>query len=146
MAAAGHAENALPQTATANVNCRMLPNENPDSVVATIRRVINDSAVKVSLTQPAILSPASPLVPEVMQPVERLTARYWPGAAVVPEMETGATDGLYFRNAGMPVYGVSGVAIDRDEHTSHGRDEHIRVAAFYTGVDFTYDLVKLLTS
>jgi acetylornithine deacetylase/succinyl-diaminopimelate desuccinylase-like protein len=146
MAQAGHAENALPQTATANVNCRMLPDESPDSVIATIRRIISDTAVNVTFTQAPVLSPPSPLVPEVLQPVERLTAKTWPGAVVVPSMETGATDGLYLRNAGMPVYGVSGVALDADDVRAHGRDERIRVSAFYAGLEFTYQLVRALTS
>ena len=146
MAEAGHAPNALPQSATANVNCRMLPDENPDSVVATLRRAIGDTAVAVSVTTAPVASPPSPLVPEVLEPIERLTASTWPGAPVVPSMETGATDGLYLRNAGMPVYGVSGVALDADDIRAHGRDERIRVGAFYTGLEFTYQLVKALTS
>ena len=124
----------------------MLPDEVPDSVIATLRRVINDTAVAVTVTTAPVASPPSPLVPEVLQPVERLTAATWPGAVVVPSMETGATDGLYLRNAGMPVYGVSGVALDADDIRAHGRDERIRVSAFYTGLEFTYQLVKSLGS
>jgi acetylornithine deacetylase/succinyl-diaminopimelate desuccinylase-like protein len=81
-----------------------------------------------------------------MGPVERVSSKYFPGAPVVPAMSAGATDGLYVRNAGIPVYAVSGVPVDADDHRAHGRDERIRVAAFYTGVDYTYDLVRALTS
>jgi acetylornithine deacetylase/succinyl-diaminopimelate desuccinylase-like protein len=146
MVSAGHAPNALPQSAVANVNCRMLPDAVADSVIATIRRIVDDTAVAVSVTTAPVASPASPLIPEVLGPVERLTAATWPGAVVVPSMETGATDGLYLRNAGIPVYGISGVALDADDIRAHGRDERIRVRAFYTGLEFTYRLVQALSS
>jgi acetylornithine deacetylase/succinyl-diaminopimelate desuccinylase-like protein len=146
MLSGGHATNALPQLARANINCRMLPDENPDSVTATIRRLVADSAVVVTVTQAPVPSPASPLLPEVLQPVERITRELWPGAEVIPSMETGATDGLYLRNAGIPVYGVSGVALDVDDVRAHGRDERIRVSAFYQGMEFTERLVRALVS
>ncbi len=142
---AGHADNALPQLARATVNCRMLPDERPDSVLATIRRVVADTAVAVSVLSPAVPSPASPLVPEVMEPVERITRAMWPGATVVPSMETGATDGLLLRNAGIAVYGVSGVPLDVEDIRAHGKDERIRVSAFYQGAEFTERLVRALT-
>jgi acetylornithine deacetylase/succinyl-diaminopimelate desuccinylase-like protein len=140
----GHANNALPQTAAANVNCRMLPDERPEEVVETIRRIVADTAVQVTVTSDPVPSPPSPLVPEVLEPVDSITASMWPGAAVVPSMETGATDGLFFRNAGIPVYGVSGVALDADDMRAHGQDERIRVAAFYEGLEFTTRLVRAL--
>jgi acetylornithine deacetylase/succinyl-diaminopimelate desuccinylase-like protein len=143
---AGHANNALPQTATAIVNCRMLPDEKLAGVLAALRRVVADTAVAISVVQDPVPSPPSPLVPEVLQPVERITAAMWPDAVVVPSMETGATDGLYLRNAGMPVYGVSGVPLDEDDIRAHGRDERIRVAAFYQGLEFSYRLVKALAT
>jgi acetylornithine deacetylase/succinyl-diaminopimelate desuccinylase-like protein len=142
----GHANNALPQTATANVNCRLLPDERPEDVVDTIRRVVSDTAVQISVTSAAVPSPPSPLVPEVLEPVDSITASMWPGAAVVPSMETGATDGLILRNAGIPVYGVSGVPLDADDVRAHGRDERIRVAAFYQGLEFTERLVRALAT
>jgi acetylornithine deacetylase/succinyl-diaminopimelate desuccinylase-like protein len=144
--AGGHASNALPQTATANVNCRMLPDERLEDVLEAIRRVVADSGVLVTVTQQPVPSPPSPLVPEVLDPVDRLTAEIWPGAAVVPSMETGATDGLFLRNAGMPVYGISGVPIDADDNRAHGRDERIRVAAFYQGLEFTGRLLRALAT
>lgn len=142
----GHAENALPQTAHANVNCRMLPDEIPDSVIATVRRVVADTAIRVTVRQAPVPSPLSPLIPEVLEPVERITREMWPGAAVVPSMETGATDGLYLRNAGMPVYGVSGVPLDEDDIRAHGRDERIRSSAYDEGLLFTDRLVRALSS
>jgi acetylornithine deacetylase/succinyl-diaminopimelate desuccinylase-like protein len=142
----GHANNALPQSAGAIVNCRLLPTDEQSDIVATITRTIGDTAVKLSVVNPVKPSPPSPLVPEVMAPIERVSEKYCPGAPVVPSMSAGATDGLYFRNAGIPVYAVSGVPVDADDHRAHGRDERIRVASFYTGVDYTYDLVRALTS
>jgi len=143
--AGGHADNALPQTARATINCRLLPDEDPDRVITTIRRVAADTGVVVSVVSPAVRSPLSPLVPEVLEPVERITRAMWPGATVIPSMETGATDGLFLRNAGVPVYGVSGVPLDEDDIRAHGRDERIRVAAFYQGLEFTERLVRALT-
>jgi acetylornithine deacetylase/succinyl-diaminopimelate desuccinylase-like protein len=142
----GHANNALPQTAMAVVNCRMLPDERKEDVLAALRSAVADSAVALTVAQEPVPSPPSPLTPEVLQPVERLTAAAWPGAPVVPSMETGATDGLYLRNAGMPVYGVSGVPLDADDIRAHGRDERIRVAAFYAGLDYMEHLVPALAS
>jgi len=140
----GHAYNALPQLAAANVNCRLLPDERPEEVVETIRRLVADTAVQVTVFSEPKPSPPSPLVPEVLEPVDSITAAMWPGAAVVPSMETGATDGLFFRNAGIPVYGVSGVPLEADDIRAHGRDERIRVDAFYQGLEFTMRLVKAL--
>ena len=142
----GHANNALPQMARAIVNCRVLPNERQEDVVAAIRRTISDTTVVLTVVDPVKPSAPSPLVPEIMGPIERLSTEFFPGAPVVPAMETGATDGLYLRNAGMPVYGVSSVAIDANDERAHGRDERIRVSAFYTGVDYTYSLVRALAS
>jgi acetylornithine deacetylase/succinyl-diaminopimelate desuccinylase-like protein len=142
----GHANNALPQTAAANVNCRLLPDERPEAVVETIRRVVDDTAVRVTVTSPAVPSPPSPLVAEVLEPVDSITASMWPGAAVIPSMETGATDGLFLRNAGIPVYGVSGVPLEDGDVRAHGRDERIRVEAFYQGLEFTERLVRALAS
>ena len=140
----GHANNALPQVAAANINCRMLPDERPEDVIAAIRRAAADTAVQITVTSEPVPSPPSPLVPEVLEPVDSITAAMWPGAAVVPSMETGATDGLFFRNAGIPVYGVSGVPLDGDDIRAHGQDERIRVDAFYQGLEFTWRLVRAL--
>jgi len=143
--AGGHAENALPQTASATVNCRMMPGTPQDEVRQTLVSVANDTAVAVSVVTAATPSPPSPLTPEVMGAIERVTQRMW-NIPVVPVMETGATDGLYFRNAGIPVYGVSGVGIDINDIRAHGRDERVGVQDYYTGAEYTYQLVKELTS
>ena len=142
----GHADNALPQSARAVVNCRLLPDDRPADVVAAIRRVVANDSIAVTVKDSAVPSPPSPLVPEVMGALERVTAAMWPGVPVVPNMETGATDGLFLRNAGMPVYGVSGVYLDADDIRAHGRDERIGVRAYYEGADFTYRFVKALTT
>jgi len=142
--AGGHAENALPQSASATVNCRMLPGTPSGEVQSTLSRVVNDTAVTVSVVTAAIPSPPSPLKPEIMDPVERVTKRLW-NIPVVPVMETGATDGLYLRNAGIPVYGVSGVFVDINDIRAHGRDERIGVQDYYDGAEYIYQLVKAVT-
>jgi acetylornithine deacetylase/succinyl-diaminopimelate desuccinylase-like protein len=140
----GHADNALPQLARATVNCRMLPADPPDSVQKVLTRVLADTAIHLSRIGEPTLSPASPLRPDVMRPIEALVAKMWPGAAVVPEMSTGATDGLYVRNVGIPVYGVSAVFDRLDDIRAHGRDERIPVKSFHDAVEFWYQLLKTL--
>jgi acetylornithine deacetylase/succinyl-diaminopimelate desuccinylase-like protein len=141
----GHADNALPQLARATVNCRLLPDHPPDSAEATLRQVLADTAIHLSRVSEPTLSPPSPLRPDVMQPVTRLVGKMWPGAVVVPEMSTGATDGLYVRNAGIPVYGVSAVFERIDDVRAHGRDERIGVTAYHDAAKFWYELLKALT-
>jgi len=141
----GHAENALPQTATATVNCRMLPGTPSDEVQGMLSRVVADTAVKVSVVTAATPSPPSSLTPAIMDPIEHVTKRLW-NIPVVPVMETGATDGLYLRNAGIPVYGVSGVFIDINDVRAHGRDERVGVQDFYDGAEYIYQLVKAVSS
>ena len=140
----GHAENALPQTATATVNCRMLPGTPSEEVQGTLSRVVADTAVKVGVVTAATPSPPSPLTPAIMKPLEVVTTRLW-NIPVVPVMETGATDGLYLRNAGIPVYGVSGVFIDINDIRAHGRDERIGVQNYYDGAEYIYQLVKAVS-
>jgi acetylornithine deacetylase/succinyl-diaminopimelate desuccinylase-like protein len=143
---AGHADNALPQLARATVNCRLLPDEPPDSVQAILTRIIGDTAVHLSQVDTPTPSPASPLRTDIMGPIEQLAREMWPQAALVPEMSTGATDGLYVRNAGIPVYGVSAVFERIDDVRAHGRDERIGVKAFHDAAAFWYRLVKTLGS
>ena len=138
----GHAENALPQVARATVNCRILPGESEREVYASIVRVLGDDQIRVSQVAPAIPSAPSPLRPEVMTPIEQATAEMWPGVPVVPIMSTGATDGLYLRNAGIPTYGVSGLFGDVDDNREHGKDERVRVQSFFESRDFLFRLVK----
>jgi len=142
----GHAPNALPQTAKANVNCRMLPGELPEEVRKTLVGVVADEAITVTPVAPAKPSSPSPLKPEVMGPIERVTQQMWPGVPVVPVMGTGATDGLYLRRAGIPTYGVDGIFEDVDDTRAHGKDERIGVKQFYDGQEFLYRLVKALTA
>jgi acetylornithine deacetylase/succinyl-diaminopimelate desuccinylase-like protein len=143
---AGHADNALPQVARATVNCRMLPDDPPDSVEAVLRRVVADTAIHFSRVEKPVASPASPLRADVMRPIERLAATMWPDAAIVPEMSTGASDGAYTRNAGIPTYGVSAVFERIDDDRSHGKDERIRVKSYHDAARFWYELVKALGS
>ena len=143
---AGHADNALPQLARATVNCRLLPDDPPERVQAELARIVADSAIRISRAAEPTASPASPLRPDVMGPVEKLVAQMWPGAAVVPEMSTGATDGLYVRNAGIPVYGVAGIFERIDDVRAHGRDERVGVTAYHNAAEYWYRLVKELAS
>jgi acetylornithine deacetylase/succinyl-diaminopimelate desuccinylase-like protein len=139
----GHASNALPQRARANVNCRILPDEDPADIQKTLERVIANPKVVVTAQGTARNSPPSPLTRELMGEIERVTKEMWPGVPVIPTMSTGATDGLYFRNAGIPVYGVSGFFYT--ETFAHGMNERIPARAFYEGMEFMYRLVKSLT-
>lgn len=140
----GHAENALPQSARAVVNCRMLPDDDSSSVQEKLRQVINDPGVAVSVIEPAKPSPPSPLGAEVFGAIERVTDNMWPGVPVVPLMSTGATDALFLRRAGIPTYGVSGIFADIDDTRAHGKDERVGVKEYYEGEEFLYRLVKLL--
>ena len=146
MLEAGHAENALPQMARATVNCRILPGESPDEVQATLVSVLADPEILVSRIREPTASPPSPLTDEVLGTIERLTEEAWPGVPVVPMMSTGATDGLYVRNAGIPVYGVSAIFEDSEDNRAHGRDERVAVDRFYEALDFWYRMVKELAS
>lgn len=142
---AGHADNALPQTAQATVNCRVLPEESESDVRATLRKVFNDPQVEISFKRAPLPGPPSPLRPDVMQATERVTARLFPGVLVVPTMLTGATDGKYLRAAGIPTYGVSGIFFDMDDIRWHGRDERVGVQDLYDGREFLYQLVGELS-
>src|ERR1044071_989433 len=141
----GHADNALPQTATANGNCRILPGEDPAKIKATLITVFNDSSITVTEKNPGKISPPSPIDPEVFGPTEKITKQMW-NVPVVPTMSTGATDGLYLRKEGIPTYGVSGLFADITDVRAHGRDERIGVKSFYEGQEFLYQLVKELCS
>jgi acetylornithine deacetylase/succinyl-diaminopimelate desuccinylase-like protein len=138
----GHADNALPQSARALVNCRILPQENAAQVQAALTRAVADAGVKITPVGEFKASPPSPLSAQVMQPIERVTERMWRGTPVVPLMGTGATDSLYFRQVGIPVYGVSGVFSDIDDNRAHGRDERVAVKSLYEAQEFLYELAK----
>jgi len=139
---AGHAENALPQRAQATVNCRILPGIDPDSVRRTLIDIIGNAAVSITPIRPPNLSPPSPLTEEVMAPIYAISQDMWPGVTVVPTMSTGATDGLFFRQAGIPVYGTSGIMVDVNDVRAHGRDERIRIQSFLEGLEYSERLMR----
>jgi acetylornithine deacetylase/succinyl-diaminopimelate desuccinylase-like protein len=147
---AGHANNALPGTARAIVNCRILPGHPPEEIRAQLVKVLAEPEIAVTLLQNSTsalpMLPASVLNPDVMGPLERVVNEMWPGVPVIPVMDTGASDGVWTRSAGIPTYGVPGVFIDLNDDRSHGRDERLPIASFYEGVDFYYRLTKALSS
>ena len=141
----GHAPNALPQLAEATVNCRIFPTQDPLEVQVALQEIATPFDVEVIAQGQARPSPPSPLVDEVLGPIERITEQMWPGVQVLPVMSSGATDGLYLRRAGIPVYGVSGIFGDMDDTRAHGQDERILIEHFYEGQEFLYRLVKALS-
>ncbi len=146
MLSGGHAPNALPQLARANVNCRMLPDDSQQNVLATLKSVVADTEVSITCSYASTAAPFSPLRKDVMSAVERITSSMWPDVIVTPVMSTGASDGKYVRAAGIPVYGISGMFGDIDDVRAHGRDERIGVKEFYEGVEFMYSLIKTLST
>jgi acetylornithine deacetylase/succinyl-diaminopimelate desuccinylase-like protein len=155
MVQAGHAPNALPQRAQANVNCRILPGHTPGEVRAELNRVFADPRVQVRLVNDAgalsnreeneVAVTPPPLNEEVFSALHRVVDEMWPELPIVPEMETGASDSKITMSAGIPSYGFSGMGIDGDDVRAHGKDERIGVESFYTGVDFDYRYLKALT-
>ncbi len=141
----GHARNALPQLAAANVNCRVLPEDSAEYVQSTLEKVFADDQVRLTTQGVLMKGPASPMREDVMKAVSRLTDTLWPGVRTIPIMVMGATDGLYLRMSGIPTYGVQGFFMDRDDIRFHGRDERMGVTAFYEGETFLYQLVKALS-
>ena len=142
---AGHALNALPQRATANVNCRMFPGHTAQETAATLAQVIGDPKIAIEervKDKPIAVQP--PLDPKIMEPVERLAAKYFPGVPVIPTMSTGATDGVYMEAVGIPTYGVPSIWGDPDGNGTHGLNERVEVKALYTARDYLFDLVKAL--
>jgi acetylornithine deacetylase/succinyl-diaminopimelate desuccinylase-like protein len=140
----GHANNALPQTAAANVNCRMLPQDSLQNVQDTLKRVLADDHIVVTVVGEAIPAPASAINPLIVSKLQALSAKLYGGLPIVPVMDTGASDGKYLRIAGIPTYGVPGVFEDVDDVRAHGKDERIGVKDFYDGVDFYYEFIKSL--
>jgi acetylornithine deacetylase/succinyl-diaminopimelate desuccinylase-like protein len=155
MLSGGHAPNALPQTARANVNCRIFPGEDPEDVRKALERVANDPKVTVTIVSqrsadgkmvPIVGVPPSRLLPEVMQAMEKTLSTFWPGVPLIATMSTGATDGRITRIAGIPTYGVSCMFFDRNDIRAHGKDERLGVQDFYDGVEFNYKLIRQLSS
>jgi acetylornithine deacetylase/succinyl-diaminopimelate desuccinylase-like protein len=153
---AGHANNALPQRATALVNCRIFPGHSKEEIRQALQKIAGDDKIKVMFidndqslhdTAPPEKSPEPPPIrADVLKALDRVSAEMWHGVPVIPEMETGASDSIHTNAAGIPSYGVSGVAVDRDDYRAHGKDERLRVTAFYEGLDFYGRVLKLLTS
>lgn len=151
---AGHANNALPQTARANVNCRILPGHSREQVRQDLVRVLADSQIAVrwvdtdgnvhDVAPDQVALPPVPLRPDVMGPLEKVAAEMWPGAPVIPSMATGASDGVYTNAVGIPTYAISGTAIEQGDDRSHGRDERVPIESYYRGVEFYYLFIKAL--
>lgn len=153
MLSGGHAPNALPQTARANVNCRIFPGEEPEDVRQTLTRVIADPQVSVRFVEQhaadgrvivPVSVPPSPLNPELISAVKKIVTKMWPGVPVIPDMSQGASDSTHLRIGAMPAYVFSGVFIDSDDVRAHGRDERVRASSFYEGVEFNYQLIREL--
>jgi acetylornithine deacetylase/succinyl-diaminopimelate desuccinylase-like protein len=151
----GAANNALPQTAQANVNCRILPGHSKEEIRQQLIKIFDDPKVTVRYVSDNgdVMDtggeskgiPPTTLQPEVMQPLKKVVAQMWPGVPVIPVMETGASDGKYTSEAGLPTYGINGIAIDIDDVRAHGKDERVAVDSYYRGVEFYYRYVTLLS-
>jgi acetylornithine deacetylase/succinyl-diaminopimelate desuccinylase-like protein len=142
----GHATNALPQLAEANINCRIYPDETAQQVRDSLARVIGDTSVQVLVRTQRPPAPASALLPELVQPVERITKEMFGTIPVIPVMSTGATDSRFFRQLGVPAFGVSGLFSDPTvDARAHGKDERMRIQSYYEGQEFLYRLTKALT-
>jgi acetylornithine deacetylase/succinyl-diaminopimelate desuccinylase-like protein len=140
----GHANNALPQRASANVNCRIFPGETVDQTQATLAKVIGDPGVKITPVPPIRpLAIPPPLDPKILRPAEKLVAKYFPGVPLVPTMSTGATDGIFLEAIGIPVYGVPGGWGDPDGNGVHGLNERRAIKSVFVGRDFVNDLIKV---
>jgi acetylornithine deacetylase/succinyl-diaminopimelate desuccinylase-like protein len=144
--AGGHALNALPQLATANVNCRIFPGDSVESVQKALRLAIGDDQVAIHVQGDVDVGSGVSHAPGRAQNRGSLERYMWPGVLTIPVMSTGATDGRYLRVAGIPTYGVSGFFGDRDDVRAHGRDERMNVNSFYEGQAFLYQLVKDLSA
>jgi acetylornithine deacetylase/succinyl-diaminopimelate desuccinylase-like protein len=144
MLSAGHATNALPQRASANINCRIFPGVSLDAIQAQLVKIADDPAVAVSV--PEVRGPVAhpaPLTPQIMEPIELVAHEMWPGIPVVPTLEPGASDAQFLNPAGIPTYGVTGLFTDPDGGHIHGLNERIRISSVYEGRTFLYRLVKL---
>lgn len=142
MVSAGHAPNALPQRATANINCRILPGTPVEEVKAKLGELAGEPVAVTLAHEPNTVSPPPPLTPAIMGPIEKQAAKLWPGVPVVPILLTGATDGVHTNAAGIPTYGVTGLFGSSDGDGIHGLNERIRVKSLYEGRDFLYALIK----
>jgi acetylornithine deacetylase/succinyl-diaminopimelate desuccinylase-like protein len=153
----GHANNALPQRAQANINCRILPGHSLEEVRQDIIRVLANPKITVQWVNDGdgkLLDKASDrkgfpppaLRPDVMAPLQKLVAEFWPGLRVVPAMSAGASDDVFVNDAGLTSYAITGIAIDHSDHRAHGQDERLEAQSFYTGNEFYYRYLKALTA
>jgi acetylornithine deacetylase/succinyl-diaminopimelate desuccinylase-like protein len=141
---AGHATNALPQRARANVNCRIFPGVTLESVRAKLEELIADPAVKVTTLEVRGPSPPPPpLTPQILGPVEKLAGQFWPGVPVLPILQPGATDGQFFNAVGIPTYGIEPLFLGPDFGHIHGLNEYVGVKSLMECRDFLYQLVKI---
>jgi len=144
MLPAGHATNALPQRASANINCRIFPGVSRDIILAQLVKIVDDPAVAVTI--PEVRGPVaepSPLTPRILKPIEKIADEMWPGVPVVPALEPGASDAQFLNPAGIPTYGITGIFQDPDGGNIHGLNERVRVKSVYEGRTFLYRLVKI---
>ena len=140
----GHANNALPQRATANINCRIFPGTTTEQVAARLTELAADPQVKVTaLDARSTVAAALPLTPAILGPIEREAAKHFPGVPVVPQLEIGATDAAFLTPVGIPTYGFTGMFFDPDGSRLHGLNERIRSRSLYEGRDMLFDLVKI---
>lgn len=147
MLSGGHATNALPQLAEANVNCRIYPTESAEEVRAALAKAIGDTTVKVLIKTQRPPSPPAKLSAEILDPVATVTKELFGGIPIIPTMSTGANDSRFFLALGVPAYGVSGLFSDPSvDARAHGRDERMRIQSYYEGQEFLYRLMKLLAS
>ena len=142
---AGHATNALPQRATANVNCRIFPGTTAEQVRDKLAQLVADPKIKVTSAnaRSEVTKGPPPLTPEIMKPIETVAGKMWPGVPVIPLLQAGATDGAFLSAVGIPTYGISGIFGDPDGGGIHGLNERVRVKSLYAGRDFMFDIVKI---
>jgi acetylornithine deacetylase/succinyl-diaminopimelate desuccinylase-like protein len=143
----GHALNALPQTVTANVNCRMFPGRTLEETQAALVAAVGNPVIRIEprVKDKPVATPP-PLDPRIVGPMEQLAKKHFPGVPVIPTISTGATDGVYTGAAGIPTYGVPGLWVDPDGNGTHGLNERMEVRALYAGREYLFDLVKLLAN
>ncbi len=142
---AGHAENALPQKATATINCRVFPGVGVQAMLAELVNVVADPDAEIKVLDDPRASPASPLIPHVLDVVTSVVNKNMPGAVVIPSMSSGATDAVETRAGGIPTYGIGGIVIGPDDHRSHGQDERVKKTAFLDALDHWYEIITRLT-
>jgi len=144
MLTAGHATNALPQRARANINCRIFPGVPREEVKAQLIKLVDDPAVAVTI--PEVRGPeaqAAPLTPQILKPIEQVAHEMWPGVPVITTLEPGASDAQFMNPAAIPTYGVDGIFSDPDGGFIHGLNERVRIESVYEGRTFLYRLVKI---